>query len=213
MLFSVPPLPPGPPPLPPGPFSNYPPSGLPPMSLTAESFGSNFVPPFSPSFVPPPFPPSFPAYQMPPFVSPAFAPASRIQSAASMQDPLAPYPHRPYQSHRAERRQIHPLPNRPVKEITGSEPSSSAIEKIDAIISAPAELRDLKKESTAFMPASLKRKKAQSNAKNAKRINAAPEEIGGNNDVNNTQPRPDLLDTLRSNLQSSVAKISSNEST
>ena len=60
-----------------------------------------------------------------------------------------------------------------------------------ATISAEPELRDLKKESTAFMPTSVKRKKAPATPK----VNAAPSV--GTEEVGPVAPRPDLLSALQ----------------
>ena len=61
-----------------------------------------------------------------------------------------------------------------------------------ATISAEPELRDLKKESTAFMPTSVKRKKATATPK----VNAAPF-VGTTDEAEPAAPRPDLLSTLQ----------------
>lgn len=197
---SVPPLPPGPPPD----FG----STFPPMPFIAEP-PSYFQSSSTPFPGPPPLPPGFPIHQMPPFAPPGFTPVPRVQSVGSMQDPLASYLHRPYQTYQSERRHNHPPLNKPVKEITGPKVFSPAADNVDATISAPAALRDLKRESTAFVPSVLKRRK-RADASGSKQINAAPEEDGGSNkDVNTTQARPDLLDTLRLNLPSSIMKTSS----
>ncbi|GJJ13242.1 hypothetical protein Clacol_007493 [Clathrus columnatus] len=185
LLSGHPPLPPGPPP----------------------NFGTTPFPsiPFIAAPLQPPHLLSHPPASAYPITLSSLSP--RIQSLGSMQDPLAPYPHQPYQAYQSERRSNHPLPNKPMIEVTGPGPSSAttAAENINATISAPAELRDLKKESTSFVPASLKRKRLQGDARGSKRINAAPEE-GETSKEGNAQARPDLLDTLRSNLSSSIMK-------
>ena len=61
-----------------------------------------------------------------------------------------------------------------------------------ATVSAEPELRDLKKESTAFMPTSVKRKKVVA----APKVNAAPS-VGATDEVGPAAPRPDLLSTLQ----------------
>ena len=64
------------------------------------------------------------------------------------------------------------------------------------VISAEPELRDLKKESTAFVPSALKKKKAA--AVSGPKINAAPSvEVGDESGDAAAAPRPDLLSTLR----------------
>ena len=61
-----------------------------------------------------------------------------------------------------------------------------------ATISAEPELRNLKKESTAFMPTSVKRKRATA----APKVNAAPS-VESPEEVESVAPRPDLLSTLQ----------------
>ena len=61
-----------------------------------------------------------------------------------------------------------------------------------ATISAEPELRNLKKESTAFMPTSVKRKRATATPK----VNAAPS-VETPEEVEAVAPRPDLLGTLQ----------------
>lgn len=108
-----------------------------------------------------------------------------------MQDPLSSIPHQTFQAHRASRFQPHAsLPPKP------STPSNtSAAVSAAATVFAEPELRDLKRESTAFVPAALKKKKGSSGA--ASKINAAPSfadesEVGGPE----VAPRPDLMSTL-----------------
>ena len=73
-------------------------------------------------------------------------------------------------------------------------PGSVKVEVVStsATISAEPELRDLKKESTAFMPTSVKRKKAAATPK----VNAAPS-VGTTDEAEPIAPRPDLLSTLQ----------------
>ena len=63
-----------------------------------------------------------------------------------------------------------------------------------ATISAEPELRDLKKESTAFMPTSVKRRKVPTTQK----VNAAPSVV--TEEAEPAAPRPDLLGTLQGHL-------------
>ena len=71
-------------------------------------------------------------------------------------------------------------------------------------ISAPAQLRDLKKESTAFVPTSLKRKKAGGGGTSvSKRIDAAPDSASP---TEAGPTRPDLLGALASNFPGAAAK-------
>ncbi|KAF8640976.1 hypothetical protein AX17_000622 [Amanita inopinata Kibby_2008] len=188
-----PPLPPPPPPVTstiPVPFTP-PPPGFP-----------NTVPPppphgFPPGFPPPNYPhafPSFPPTGLPgpslPPPPPGFFPR-RDQSASSIQDPLSSVPYTTYQAHRASRPlPSHPsLPSKPVTVATVS----------TATVSAEPQLRDFKKEATAFVPASLKRKRATTSTT---KINAAPAVGGpeGDETEENHPARPDLVSTLRGQL-------------
>ena len=105
---------------------------------------------------------------------PGFFPRKRPGSG---QDPLSNIPHRTLQGHPS-------LPPKP-----GSAKSDAV--SSSATISAEPELRDLKKESTAFMPTSVKRKKATATPK----VNAAPSV--STEEVEPAAPRPDLLGTLQ----------------
>ena len=105
---------------------------------------------------------------------PGFFPRKRPGSG---QDPLSNIPHRTLQGHPS-------LPPKP-----GSAKSDAV--SSSATISAEPELRDLKKESTAFMPTSVKRKKAAATPK----VNAAPSV--STEEVEPAAPRPDLLGTLQ----------------
>ena len=66
-----------------------------------------------------------------------------------------------------------------------------------ASVSAAPELRDFKKEATAFVPSALKRKKAGSNV-GVSKINAAPTVEGDDESPAEVAERPDLVSTLRS---------------
>lgn len=76
-----------------------------------------------------------------------------------------------------------------------------------AVISAEPELRDFKKEATAFVPAALKRKKAGAgSAVLAGKVNAAPS-LDPSTDAGEAAPmpeRPDLMSTLRDQLGAAV---------
>jgi hypothetical protein len=65
-----------------------------------------------------------------------------------------------------------------------------------ATVSAEPELRDFKKESTAFMPASMRKKKGAAAAVpgGGAKVNAAPA-VGGGETVR--EERPDLVSTLK----------------
>lgn len=183
------------------------------------------MPPF-----PPPFQPPFAAspnqtmpYPPPP---PGFFPRQpllqgqghRTQSTAAMQDPLSSIPHQTYQAHHQSGSGTHTgLPSHPPVQTgvtTKSNTSAVSAAEEKATISAQPELRDFKKESTAFVPASLKRKRVggattvSGNQKSHNAINAAPllgPEAGASNkdassnldDALNESKKPDLLSTLR----------------
>ena len=73
-----------------------------------------------------------------------------------------------------------------------------------ATISAEPELRDFKKEATAFVPAALKRKRGAVPGASG-RINAAPNvsvgtEVGQDNSEAVVAPRPDLMDALKQKI-------------
>jgi len=133
------------------------------------------------SFLPPP-PPGFSQFPPPP---PGFFPR-KSQSAGAIQDPLSSIPHQTFQAHRAAR--IQPHPSLPPK------PSTQGV-SAEATVSAAPELRNFKKEATAFVPAALRKKKEA--ASTSSKINAAPsvgamEELGPE-----AAPRPDLMSTLK----------------
>ncbi|KIK70562.1 hypothetical protein GYMLUDRAFT_65785 [Collybiopsis luxurians FD-317 M1] len=193
-----PPLPPGPPlpagmlfPPPPPPPTGFPqgslplpPSGFPHGGFPLSSLG---FPSFPPNLLPPP-----------PIPPPGFFPR-REKSASAMQDPLSSVPHQTYQAHRASRSSAHPsLPAKPAVDVSGSSLSATTTAAA-ATVSAEPQLRDLKKEATAFIPSALKRKRGGAST-TLSRVNAAP---GVDDDDNDTDPsvaadpRPDLLSTLR----------------
>ncbi|KAJ3534921.1 hypothetical protein NM688_g7057 [Phlebia brevispora] len=164
----LPPLPPGPPPTLPINVAMPPlPGGYPGM----PPLPMNVVPPPMPSGLSAPMPPPPPGF--PPLPSSAWF--SWAHRASRVSGPLHPsLPARPS----------------PATAVVGDASSSSA-----AVVSAEPQLRDFKKESTAFVPASLKRKKAATSG--ATRINAAPTVESGDEPVAEAAPRPDLLSTLR----------------
>ncbi|TDL28030.1 hypothetical protein BD410DRAFT_818522 [Rickenella mellea] len=181
-----PPLPPGPPPpwpshyIPPPPMPGY--TGPPFSALASATLPPpppGVPPPLKPGYPPlmqgtglpppPPFPHFGHAYPPPP---PGFFP--RVQSAASMQDPLSSIPHTTFQAHQANRQLPPPPP--PPGSLNASLPSGSTVASTSAAtVSAAPQLRDFKKESTAFVPTTLKRKKA---ASETVRINSAPSLTG-----------------------------------
>ena len=124
-----------------------------------------------------------------------------------MQDPLSSIPHQTYQAHRAAKnpQSAPPLPgqSRPLSggvtlSTAGKPPAPAAA----ATIEAAPELRDFKKEATAFVPAALKRKKATAGA--TSKINAAPK-AGSEEPEAPAAARPDLMSTLKQNLGSAVS--------
>ncbi|KAJ3802243.1 mRNA biogenesis factor-domain-containing protein [Lentinula aff. detonsa] len=214
-----PPLPPGPPLLPttmpfPPPLSPFhmggfppppPPAGFPPgiVPLLPAGFAPGNLPPppmgfpgFSPNLPPPPPPPAGfqPLMGQPP---PGFFPR-RAKSSSAMQDPLSTIPHQTYQAHRANQLTGHPsLPAKPgsVGPLLASHPSSST-----ATVVAEPQLRDLKKEATAFVPSALKRKRGGVASASTSRVNAAPGIANENDTELSVVPgptRPDLLSTIR----------------
>jgi hypothetical protein len=70
-----------------------------------------------------------------------------------------------------------------------------------AVISAPAELRDLKREATAFVPLMVKQRKTTATQQIKARMNAAPNSSHDDGDDQGSPiqgpQRPDLVATLR----------------
>ncbi|TFK56791.1 hypothetical protein OE88DRAFT_1650255 [Heliocybe sulcata] len=195
------PPPPGLVPAPPAGFQGLPP---PPPSIGFQAFPPPppppagfpqmpFPPPPPPGFQMPPPPAGFPMQQggLPP-PPPGFFP--RQQSRGSMQDPLSSVPHQTFQAHRITRATMPPPP--PAAGLP-PKPAASAEVSAAATVTAAPELRDFKKEATAFVPTALKRKKAGASAGGAvsTKINAAPSVTGGEGEAG--PARPDLLSALR----------------
>ena len=91
-----------------------------------------------------------------------------------------------------------PLPPKPSQnQPPPSQPPSSSPWTIaaSATISAEPEMRDLRKESTAFVPSALKRKKPAS-----AKVDSRPDVESSELKVAPAQERPDLLKTLQSRL-------------
>ncbi|RDX51997.1 hypothetical protein OH76DRAFT_1434813 [Lentinus brumalis] len=220
---ALPPPPPPPPgfpamsspPLPPPGFSTMaspppPPPGFPVMSSFPPPPPPGFPPPLGAPMPPPAgFPPFPPTHMQPPMPAPppGFYPR-RGPNASVVQDPLSSIPHQTYQAHRAARAAQSHNPSLPPKPISGGVrlgPGGSPT--ASAVISAEPELRDFKKEATAFVPAALKRKKP---AGAGSRVNAAPT-VGttdGEADDVEAAPaaRPDLLTTLQGKIGAPPAK-------
>ncbi|KAJ3845313.1 mRNA biogenesis factor-domain-containing protein, partial [Lentinula raphanica] len=224
---SQPPLPPGPPPLAPALTDMYPPlpqvsppvaAGmpyLPPfpaggLPLPPPPMGFGTVPPipapFPPGNIPlpsmsfPGFPPNLPPPPPPP---PGFFPR-RQQSASAMQDPLSAIPHQTFQAHRANQLTGHPsLPTKPGS--TGPPRAALHPSSSTATVVAEPELRDLKKEATAFVPSALKRKRGGATTASSSRVNAAPGIVNDDGDDSSVAPgpaRPDLLSTIKNQFGS-----------
>ncbi|EPQ60302.1 hypothetical protein GLOTRDRAFT_102107 [Gloeophyllum trabeum ATCC 11539] len=215
-----PPLPPGPPPMPnqippfpphnTGPFAPPPPP--PGIPIPPPGFQGQVPPPpppagfplppppagFPPMSYPPPPPAGFPFPSGPPMSPPPPGFFPRQQSKGSMQDPLSSIPHQTFQAHRATVASAPPPPaaGLPPKPNAGVSQEVTAA----ATITAAPELRDFKKESTAFVPTALKRKKvgAGTSTATAGKINAAPSVSGGEAEAG--PARPDLMTALRGTL-------------
>ncbi|KAG1749758.1 WW domain binding protein 11-domain-containing protein [Suillus paluster] len=193
--FSGAPFPPPPPPLPPSVNSVQGPPPFPPSYPYPPSGSGHASPPGFPLSISP-YPPAsaFMQPHMPP-PPPGFFP--RVQSASSMQDPLSSIPHQTYQAHRVNRLTPHPsLPLKP-SSVPGASPVGIASNNTTAAtVSAEPQLRDLKKEATAFVPTSLKRRKPAAGMVSSK-VNAAPS-LGGGSESSEPAPasRPDLVSSL-----------------
>ncbi|KAG6846101.1 hypothetical protein H0H87_006465 [Tephrocybe sp. NHM501043] len=217
----APPLPPGPPPpiqhgiptsaIPPAPPGFHPSGvqGLPlPPPGPPPGFNAANIPPFGFAHPPPP-PPAYPIGNqfipnMPP-PPPGFFPRA-VQSASSMQDPLSSIPHQTFQAHHG-RSTIAPHPSLPPNpmRVTHAQPTTlpskpsvdKTAELVAATVFAQPQLRDFKKEATAFVPTTLKRKKPGVSASSS-RVNAAPGMEGDDEKEPAGPARPDLLSALKS---------------
>ncbi|KAG8680711.1 hypothetical protein FRC09_018025, partial [Ceratobasidium sp. 395] len=219
------PMPPGPPP----PKSAPPlPQGPPPAAPfpTGAPFAAPF-PPFPPTFsgypnapnIPPPplgLPMGFQPGYAPPFVQASMPyppqmsgpgreprlPRDRqhMEAARMMQDPLSDIPHVTFQAHQAQRHQVPPAPSHQAAGLP-PRPNSTPHTVASATVFAEPELRDFKKEATAFVPASMRRaakKGPINNATTGLRIDAAPGEKDDN--YQPVEPRKDLVSTLGNQL-------------
>lgn len=178
-----------------------------------------YIPLSTPSFMfppPPPPPPGFsgsvysslPGGIPPPLPPPGFFPR-RVQFPATIQDPLSSIPHQTYQAHRASRLPPgHPsLPPKPSAGTPGDVPGGAV--HTGAIISAEPELRDLKKEATAFVPATLRRKKL-SGVPSSSKVDAAPS-VNVDSEATSPQARPDLVGVLKRQLGTVTAPASNSQ--
>lgn len=199
----LPPLPafvPGLPPPPPPPLPSFTPrlpAGFVPPPPPPPGFAGNFHPPY-PSGIHGTFP-------QPPGLTPPLAPPPGFfpRHSATTHDSFSPISHRLDQVQPANgavtgRSSLPPKPSTtPVSASLTAHAASSS-----ATISAGPQLRDLKKEATAFVPSSLKRKKASGSSATVPRINAAPS-VGREGSESRELPlaaRPDLVSTLRDQL-------------
>ncbi|KAG8718578.1 hypothetical protein FRC08_004946 [Ceratobasidium sp. 394] len=210
---SAPPLPQGPPP----PVFPFPtgapyPGPLPPFPPTFSPYPNapNIPPPppglpmgFQPGYAPPigqvamPYPPqiSGPVRGPKPPRDRQHAEAARV-----VQDPLSDIPHVTFQAHQAQRYQLPPAPSQPSAGLP-AKPSGTLQATTSATVSAEPELRDLKKEATAFVPASMRRaakKGPSNNATTGLQIDAAPGEKDDSSPP--AEARKDLVSTLGSQL-------------
>ncbi|KAK7063740.1 mRNA biogenesis factor-domain-containing protein [Favolaschia claudopus] len=205
--MSLPPRPPFPPP-PPG----FPPNNLPPRppGFPGASFPPGFPPPPPPGAfpLPPPNFPGFPPQGLPPPPSGFYPP---VRNPSSLQDPLSNIPHQTFQAHRAAAHSA--LPSKPASAVPPGSASLppkpvAAVDSANlmkATVFAAPELRDFKKEATAFVPSNVQRKKTTTGAANASssRVNAAPS-LGTLPDkpdsaapADSLPVRPDLLGSLK----------------
>ncbi|OJT08968.1 hypothetical protein TRAPUB_102 [Trametes pubescens] len=184
-----------PPPPPPG-FAVMSPPPPPPLGFAVMSG----VPPPPPPGFPAAFPPFPPMMQMQPPMPPpppGFYPR-RGPNSGPIQDPLSAVPHQTYQAHRASRAAGASVPKAVSGGVRLGTSASSSGPSASAVISAEPELRDFKKEATAFVPTTLKRKKAGAGAS---KVNAAPTVDPTEDQGEDAEPapaaRPDLLSTLQ----------------
>ncbi|KAF8921873.1 WW domain binding protein 11-domain-containing protein [Mucidula mucida] len=121
---------------------------------------------------------------------PGFFPRGTL-TPGTMQDPLSSIPYQTFQGHRS---QPPPPPHSSLPPKPQFNPASS--QAVAATVSAEPELRNLKKEATSFVPASLKRRKAGTGVVGSSRINAAPGVLD-EDDAAEHPTRPDLLSVLK----------------
>jgi hypothetical protein len=191
-------------------FIPPPPPGPPPPHVV--QFSPSVFPPFPPGITFPLPPPPPPGFALPPqapfgFIQPIPPPPLGFppRPAQTVQDPLSSVPHQTYQQHRAIRQGLAPpLPHSaspnpktlPPLPLSVPSPPNAATRFNEATISAEPELRDLKRESTAFVPTAVKRRKTAT----MQRVNAAP--AAESDDPAAEQPtagpeKPDLIAALR----------------
>ncbi|KAF9486336.1 hypothetical protein BDN70DRAFT_869828 [Pholiota conissans] len=214
---NMPPPPPSLPGFPPNVLTN---SFMPPPLIASPpaSMTMPYPPPPPPSslngHIPPP-PPGFPSFSnavFPPFPPHAFAPPpnffSRQQSTSAMQDPLSFVPHQTFQAHRAHH--VTSSLNAPSSARQSTLPTNpslpakpmAAAEMAAATVFAAPELRDFKKEATAFVPTVVKRKKAApagpSKVDTAPSLVSAAPSVGNDDEERFAPARADLISALKS---------------
>jgi hypothetical protein len=166
------------------------------------------MPPPPPGFPNAPFPPPPPGFSVPPpppppgFPGVAPPPGGYTPAPAGLFNSLPPPPPGFFPRHGAT----------PIAQTSGSRASIAHATKAPlpaapaastATVSAEAQLRDFKKESTAFVPASLQRRRAApggaGSGRGAGNVNSAPALDGeSNGQARDAAPaRPDLVSTLR----------------
>lgn len=131
-----------------------------------------------------------------------------MEAARAIQDPMSDIPHVTFQAHQSQRHQLPPLApassglQSPAQSGLPPRPGGTHQATASATIFAEPELRDLKKEATAFVPASMRRaaKKGPTTSGNPSglRINAAPDDKDDNGP--SVEPRKDLMSVLGNQL-------------
>ncbi|KAJ7762422.1 mRNA biogenesis factor-domain-containing protein [Mycena maculata] len=226
LTSSLPPAPPSLPPHPPPPMAlpgSLPPrpSDIPPPPPPPPGFAPNTLPPRPPGFPGASFPPGFPVYggiPPPPPAFPNFPPQGLpppppgffpARNQSSIQDPLSIIPHQTFQAHRAALFALPPKPTSGVPPASAALPAKpvaavSSANLMSATVFAAPELRDFKKEATAFVPSNVKRKQAAgvSGPSSSSRVNAAPALSSlpskpGTLAEESLPVRPDLLGSLK----------------
>ena len=182
------PLPDGPPPSQAGPSRQPPPPLVGPPLHFSNGVLPGAVPMMPPHMAPPaPMYGYQPQYMPPPGPSMPFRPprppnrqnGPHDRPPPTMQDPLSDAPSQTYQGYRMAKHETHELPPKP-DAIVASDPKSAngagetkdskPIDSSAGTISAAPQLRDLRKEATAFVPRGIKKRRPG----DAPTVNAAP---------------------------------------
>ncbi|VDB84194.1 unnamed protein product [Peniophora sp. CBMAI 1063] len=178
--------------MPPPPPAGFP-GGFPPPPL---GMPMGVLPP--PPGVPPPpagFPGSMPPFPPPPGFQSGAVPPPGFGAAA----PPGFFPRNGPSPHQMREHRPGPPPGRTLPPPPPTLPKNPNAKPVQAVISAEPELRDFKKESTAFVPAAIRKKKASAVAKGGA-VNAAPgvEAVEGGEVLQ--AKGPDLMSSLRGQL-------------